>query len=103
MIEETLIIGLAAWRLAALLSYERGPFDVFRRLRTRMGFEHDPASGEPSSWPQNGFAQVLSCIWCLGLYMAVLTWGIWELVDPTVVMVIAASSVLVAVEKWNHG
>ncbi len=102
MIEEALLIGLAAWRLAALLSYERGPFNVFLRLRQLLGFDHDE-SGEPVAWPSNFLAQALSCVWCLGLYMAVLVWGIWELADPKVVIVIAASSILVALEKWNHG
>lgn len=103
MIEEVLIIGLAAWRLAALLSYERGPFDVFVHFRSLFGIEHDSTSYEPVSWPQNSLARALTCVWCLGLYMAVLTWGIWELVDPTVVVVIAASGIVVVVEKWNHG
>lgn len=102
MIEEAVLIGLAAWRLTALLSYERGPFDVFVRFRQLLGFEHDE-KGEPSEWPGNTLTRAISCPWCLGLYVAAGTWAIWEYVEPTAVLVIAASAVMVAVERWNRG
>lgn len=103
MIEEAVLIGLAAWRLAALLSYERGPFDIFINFRSLLGIEHDSTSYEPSSWPQNPIAQAITCVWCLGLYTAALSWAIWEFVEPKIVMVVAASAVLVMVERWNRG
>lgn len=102
MIEEAILIGLAAWRLTALFTYERGPFDVFMRFREQLGFSHDD-KGEPNIWPSNSLARVFSCPWCLGLYMAVVAWAVWEYIDPTVVLVTAASAILVAVERWNHG
>lgn len=103
MITAMLIIGLAAWRITALISYERGPFDIFARFRSLLGIDHDPnPPNEPISWPNNSLARAITCPWCLGLWMAVACWGLWEW-EPTVVMVIAASTVLVAVERWNHG
>lgn len=102
MIEAAIIIGLAAWRLTALISYERGPFDIFISFRSLLGIEHDPSSYEPHSWPNNSLARAITCPWCLGIYLAVACWGLWEL-EPKVVMVIAASAILIIVEKWNHG
>lgn len=103
MIEEALLIGLAAWRLTALLSYERGPLDLFLRFRQLFGFEHDPLSGEPESWPSTHLARLISCPWCLGLYLTLVSWAVWEYVEPKIVLVVAASAILIAVEKWNRG
>lgn len=102
MIEEVIIIGLAAWRCVALISYERGPFDIFISFRSLLGIDHNPnPPNEPTSWPNSSLARAITCPWCLGLYAAVACWGLWEL-EPKAVMVIAASAVLIAVEKWNH-
>lgn len=98
LIEQAVLIGLAAWRLTALLSYERGPFDVFLRLRERLGFEHHD-SGDPSMIPDAWL--VLGCPWCLGLYMAAVVYGLWQL-SSGAVLVLAASAILVAAERWNH-
>lgn len=99
-IEQVAIIGLAAWRLTALLSYERGPFDVFVRLRTLLGFEHDDG-GTPNSWPDGVLRDLISCPWCLGLPMAAVAFGLWQVV-PLAVIVLAAASVVVAVERWAN-
>ena len=102
MIEAAVIIGLAAWRITALLSYERGPFDIFIRLRSLFGIMHDPdPPNEPTSWPDNSLARAIVCPWCLGLWAAAAMYGLWQL-EPAVVMVVAAASVVVMVERWNH-
>ena len=100
MIEQMVIIGLASWRLAAMLSYERGPFDVFLRFREALGFKHDD-KGKPTEWPSNVVTAALSCVWCLGLWAAAALYGLWQL-EPVAVMVVAAASIVVMVERWNH-
>lgn len=102
MIEEVIIIGLAAWRISALLSYERGPFDVFLRFRELLGFEHNE-NGEPTSWPGRTLPRIISCPWCLGLWVTPAIWAVWEYIDPVIIVVVAAAAVLVAVEKWVRG
>ncbi len=101
MIVQALLIGLAAWRLTALVSYERGPFSVFLRLRELLGMEHG-SNNEPFRWPSNVVTEALSCPWCLGLWMVPPVYGLWAL-EPVIVMLLAAGAVLIAVERWNHG
>lgn len=101
MIEQAILIGLAAWRLTALLSYERGPFSVFLVLRSRLGFHHNE-DGEPDEWEGSILRDMIACPWCLGLWMAAAAYGLWQ-ITPLIVVVLAAASVVVAVEKWNHG
>ena len=99
---EAIVIGLAAWRLTALVSYERGPGDVFLRLREALGFQHRE-DGEPTAWPDSFLAGALACPWCMGIWMAAGTWALWEYVCEAAVIVLAAATVLVAAERWNHG
>ncbi|KKM96616.1 hypothetical protein LCGC14_1176320 [marine sediment metagenome] len=87
---EVIIIGLAAWRLASLLVFEDGPFAVFARLRQRVGLDDEGEIGR--------VAELLSCIWCTGFWMAVIMAGLWVVV-PWVVMVFAAAAVVLAAER----
>ncbi len=102
MIEQALLIGLSAWRVSALLSYEGGPLGIFRRLREIAGMKHQVEGSEaPTSWASNPLADLLSCPWCLSPWMAAAMYGVWQL-EPVVVLVIAASSIVVMVERWNR-
>lgn len=101
MLEKVVLVGLAAWRLAAMLSYERGPGDVFLRFREALGFEHSE-NGEPIVWPDSFLPKLVSCVWCLGVYSALLVWGIWVL-EPALVYILAAMSIVVAMEKVARG
>jgi hypothetical protein len=100
MIEQVVLIGLAAWRLTALLSYERGPFNVFLHLRSLLGFVHDD-DGRPDEWPDGVLQSVISCPWCLGLPMAAVAFGLWQVV-PLAVIVLAVATVVVVVERWTN-
>ena len=83
-----------------MLSYERGPLDIFLKIRESLGFEHSE-SGEPTAWPQGLLPSLLSCVWCLGGYSVVLMYGLWQL-SEVVVMIFAAWTILIAIERWNH-
>ena len=97
---EVIIIGFAAWRVAALISYEKGPFDVFLKLRIMLGFIHGN-DDLPNAWPDRFLPNLVSCVWCLGGYSAVAMWGMWQIV-PQVVVIFAAWSIIIAVERWNN-
>ena len=52
-----LIAALATWRVAFLVARERGPYQVFARLR---------------GWAGHGaFADLLTCVKCVGLWVAI--------------------------------
>lgn len=70
-----LILALATYRLAHLLADEPGPFDVFGRLRDRVGIGYDDL-GTP--YGSNELARGMLCVKCnsvwLGLGWAVAYW-----------------------------
>lgn len=101
LLVEAVLIGLAAWRVAALVSYERGPWDVFKHFREALGVQHDE-KGEPIAWPDSVLAKGIICPWCLGPYAAAGFWALWEYASEAAVIVVAAAAVVVAVERWNH-
>lgn len=68
---DLIILSLGIWRFSALLSYERGPSDMFAGLRARMGIGHDD-DGTPVSWPDTFLAGLFSCVWCLSVWIAIL-------------------------------
>lgn len=94
LLVRTLLVGLAGWRLAAMLSYETGPFDVFERIRIRIGM---------NEVPMRGFLPALiSCVWCVAVWTCTALWFAWD-VHPVLVALPATWAVAVMVERWNRG
>lgn len=91
---ETLVVGLAAFRLASLFVKEEGPFDVFGRVRRFAGVPDGP--GEIASGLLPG---VLSCMWCAGVWTALACWAVYQ-VAPAVIIVLAAATVVMLAERW---
>ena len=77
---ELVIYGMATWRVASLLVKESGPFDLLVHLRSLVGIQHDD-NGDPYGYPDNVLAQVLSCVWCTSIWVA-LFWMIFSLIFP---------------------
>ena len=100
LLVEALLIGAAAWRIAALISYERGPFDIFLQFRKLLGFQHNE-NGEPTTWPDGIVQKIVSCVWCIGIYSVVAMWGLWQ-ISETAVLILAASTIVVVLEQWNR-
>lgn len=57
---------LATWRITSLFVSERGPYDVFGRLRDAAGITFDEASQPVSA---NELARALLCVWCTSVYI----------------------------------
>lgn len=96
---QLIIVGLAAWRLAALLSYEAGPFGVFERWRSFI----TPTGEIVGPWARlrDQLAMIHECVWCLSPWMAALFW-FWYGVEPVFPSIMAAAAIVVAVERWNR-
>lgn len=89
---EVVTIGLAGWRLGAMLSYEVGPWRVFERLRDR----YTPFAGE-----EPGFmAQLLACIWCTSVWTTALMAVLWAIGVAFIPALFAAMAVAIMVERW---
>lgn len=86
---EFIIFCFAAWRIASLLVRERGPFNLFAKIRELTGIRHDE-EGVPYLYPENVFAQVLECVWCTSLWVA-FGWVVLWLLFPYPVFVIATA------------
>lgn len=84
---DVLIFGLATWRISSLLVREDGPLYVFWYIRKLSGIQHDE-NGEVFMIPSNFLAQVLSCVWCASLWVA-LGWIVFFLVLPDWALIIA--------------
>lgn len=97
-----LIYGLAVWRISSLLVNENGPFNIFRWVRSKAGVMYD------LDWNLIGvqhkfFAELLSCVWCCSLYVAI---GIligrfyFSQITYYVCMGLALSALAILFEKW---
>lgn len=96
------VYGLAAWRLASLLVNEKGPWNLFLRLRTWAGIEHDN-QGRHTIIPDRFLAGVLSCVWCASVWVGmvlVLGWGLFPTIAIWIAKALALSAAAVLVEVW---
>src|SRR3990167_3377322 len=76
---ELLVLSLAVWRASSLLTRERGPGNLFVKLRRRAGIEPDPDTGEPEVIPDGFWPELLSCPWCLSLWLGAAAAPGWAL------------------------
>lgn len=86
-----LLLALATWRVSSLLVNEKGPLDIFERLRTLAGIEHTQVGDSPEYYKavsDTFFAQVLDCVWCCSVWVGI-GWSILYYFSPTVSMWIA--------------
>jgi hypothetical protein len=81
-----LLLPLATWRVTHLLVYEDGPFDCIAKLRTLAGVRYDQHN---MPYGNNVLAQMLSCIWCLSIWVG-LFYAVMLLYAPENVMAILA-------------
>lgn len=83
------VITLATWRLAFLLVGDVGPYQVFRRLRTRF--------------PLGGLS---SCIYCMTCWTALLMYVLWQTPLAPVVTLFALMGAALMLSSYtgvNHG
>jgi len=103
---ELLVGGLAVWRVSALISYERGPFAVFQRIRSAAGIDHFD-DGRPDTDNVRGeVGKLLACTWCLSPWIGLvwfIAFGLSASATMAVSAVLGLSSLAIIVERHNHG
>lgn len=67
---DLLIFSLALWRLAHMVVFERGFFDIFLNFRRMLGIVHDD-DGEPMGAVDNNWARLFNCVWCTSMFFAI--------------------------------
>lgn len=81
-----LLLGLATYRLARLVTIDEGPFSIFFRLRYLMGVYDLGENGRPASvW-----GRAFECPHCIGIYAAIILWAIQSTSGGTVVVAVLA-------------
>lgn len=99
---ETLILGLAAWRVFHLLAFD-DLLDRPRRYVTRISptWKKD---GDPVGLRyRQGFVAFLNCPFCLGFWVALAWWGAWQAWPHTTLVAatpLMLSGVLVAAQRY---
>jgi hypothetical protein len=67
---ELAVVGMAVWRIASMITSERGPFDIFTRIRKLAGVVHNEF-GLVDAIPDGNFAYLLTCVWCFSVILAI--------------------------------
>ncbi len=102
---EFVIVALTVWRISALISYEDGPFNVFRWIRERIGIEHYD-DGTKIEKEYKGLASLFYCVWCISLWIGLFAAAMyWQRPILTVMFSLpfALSAGAIVVERINHG
>lgn len=89
---DVILVGLASWRMASLLVDEEGPGLIFEKIRDVVGANRP---GEIEGF----IPSVFSCIYCMSVWTTLLAFLLW-LIAPIVVMIVAAMSVALIVQKF---
>lgn len=70
---EFVLLGLAVWRIATMLTKEQGPSHIFERMRYKMGIRRE--DGNPENMyaenPDSFIATLFLCIRCLSIWVAI--------------------------------
>lgn len=61
------ILGaVTTWRISRMLIYEKGPFDIFERVRTRLGVVYQDGHLVRYKY------EITICMWCLSVWIGAL-------------------------------
>jgi hypothetical protein len=64
-----IVLTLATWRASSLLTYERGPYALFEKLRYLSGVRPDAHSRD---MPTTELAEGVLCLWCNSVWFGIL-------------------------------
>ena len=98
---EIAVLGMACWRLTSLLYQEKGPFDVFKKLREWMGITH--IEDKPCVYPDKFLCQLFSCVWCLSVWIAailMISYIFLPIVTIYFSVWLSLSTIAIGLDKW---
>ena len=68
------VIALAAYRVAWLITAERGPFDLAQKWRNWLSRHFEISRDKPQHWIDAGF----NCPLCTGFHVAWMLYALWQ-------------------------
>lgn len=83
---DLLVIALAVWRISSLLTSEYGPWHIFVHIRERFGIVHN-GNGRPAQWPETFMGELLTCVWCISLYVGFILTVLYLLTGSIIVWI----------------
>ncbi len=86
---DLLILSLATWRLARLLTQEAGPFALIARLRARVSGDSDEG--------------LMTCIYCMSVWAAIGAFALWRFDVPYILEVAAVSGAAMLLHRHTGG
>lgn len=67
---DIIILALAVWRVASLLATERGPYNIFGKIRQRCGVGYRTDQfGNETVITDSELARLISCPWCNSVWL----------------------------------
>ena len=94
MIEQTVLIGLSAWRLAHFFIFEDGPFALAERIRQFVGVKPGPIEGF--------LPTIFSCMACMTVWMVGFSYLLWQ-IEPLGVIMISAMAIALIADRFGNG
>jgi len=67
MLENILVLGLVSFTITFMLHDLVGPFEIFRRIREKVGIDANFYIVKPSRW-----ADLFHCFWCLTTWVCLI-------------------------------
>ena len=96
---EYIILALAVWRIAALVTQEQGPHSVFERLRVACGVRYK----DGDLIAETELAKLIACPWCLSIHLGCIATVLYLLFgNPAVWMALpfALSALAIIADKY---
>lgn len=62
-----ILMPFATWRITSFLVVEKGPFNIFDKLRILIGIRYNEMN---EIYGKNMIAEGLTCIWCASVWVA---------------------------------
>ncbi len=97
-----LTLALAVWRITNLFVWERGPYDIFGKIRNRLRIVRVTLpNGTELNDSENELGKLFSCIWCLSPYVALVLFLIRKTtIGNAFITIMALSSCTIVVDKY---
>lgn len=101
-----LLIGLAVWRIANMLSDtdQSGPWQILDRIRKGAGVQYSENS-VPYTKP-GSLADMITCVYCNSIWIAIMFYILWNVNQTLTIIVstpLALSAVAIFLQEWLNG